>query len=72
MIAETPQTDAPIASRLVSFGDSLNHRPSAVMTTIAIASSRTTHTRLTPPSLTMSPSTKRTPSSTMPILSQNS
>ena len=32
MIADTPQTDAPIDSRLVSFGDSLNQRPSAVIT----------------------------------------
>ena len=72
MIAETPHTDAPMASRLVSFGDNLNQRPSAVITTMAIASSRTTQTRLTPPSLTMSPSTNRTPSSTIPIFSQNS
>src|SRR6476469_3666130 len=60
MIAETPQTDDPIDNRLTSFGDSPNARPSAVINTIAAASSMTTHARLT------------LPSSTMPALSQNS
>jgi hypothetical protein len=61
-----------MASRLVSFGESLNQRPSAVMTTIARASSSTTQARLTPPSLTTSPSRNRTPRRTMPAFSQNS
>ena len=34
MIADTPQIDEPIASRLVSFGESLNVRPSQVISTI--------------------------------------
>jgi hypothetical protein len=72
MIADTPQIDAPMESRLVSFAGSLKTRPRAVMTTIEIASSSTTATRLRPPSLSTSPSTNRTPSSTMPALSQNS
>ena len=72
MIADTPQIEDPIASRLTSFGDKPNARPSAVISTIAAASSIATQTRLTPPSLTTSPSRNRTPSSTMPALSQNS
>ena len=72
MIADTPQIDAPIERRLVSFGRRLNARPSAVMTAIDAASSTTTHARLTPPSRAMSPSTNRTPSSTIPLFSQNS
>src|SRR4249920_2573368 len=61
MIADTPQIDDPIASKLISFGDSLNARPSAVINTIAAASSTATHARLTPPSLTTSPSRNLTP-----------
>src|SRR3989442_14981302 len=72
MMADTPQIDDPIDSRLISFGDSLNARPSAVISAIATASSKATHARLTPPSLTTSPSTNRTPNNTMPALSQNS
>src|SRR4051812_25731434 len=72
MIAETPQTDDPIDRRLTSFGDRPNARPSAVISTMAAASSMATHARLTPPSRTMSPIRKRTPSRTMPALSQNS
>jgi hypothetical protein len=72
MIAETPQTDAPIDNRLISFGGSLNARPSAVMTTMDTPSSRNTHARLTPPSRATSPRTNRTPSSTIPLFSQNS
>ncbi len=71
-MAETPQIDAPIASRLVNFGGSRNARPSAVMTAIDTASSRTTQSRLTPPRRATSPRRNRTPSSTMPIFSQNS
>ena len=72
MIADTPQIDEPMDSRLMSFGDRPNARPSAVIRMIAATSSIATHARLTPPSLTTSPSRKRTPSSTMPALSQNS
>jgi hypothetical protein len=72
MIAETPHTDAPIDSRLISFGGSRNARPRAVMIAIASRSSTNTHTRLTPPSFATSPSTNRTPRSTMPVFNQNS
>ncbi|OLD21197.1 MAG: hypothetical protein AUJ01_02635 [Acidobacteria bacterium 13_1_40CM_3_65_5] len=72
MMAETPQIDDPMASRLINFGGNLNARPSAVMMAIATASSSATQTRLTPPSFTTSPSRNLTPSSTMPTLSQNS
>src|SRR4249920_3794117 len=57
MIADTPQMEDPIASRLMSLGARRNARPSAVMITIATVSSSTTQRRLTPPSLTTSPST---------------
>ena len=72
MMADTPQIDDPIANRLISFGGNRNARPSAVMITIATASSSATQTRLTPPSLTTSPSRNRTPSNTIPTFSQNS
>ena len=42
------------------------------MNTMAPASSNATQARLTPPSFAMSPSRNLTPSSTMPVLSQNS
>src|ERR1700722_12069386 len=72
MIAETPQTDAPIDSRLISFGGRRKYPPSAVMIAMETTSSMNTHARLTPPSFATSPSTNRTPSRTMPVFSQNS
>jgi hypothetical protein len=72
MIAETPQIEEPIASRLMSFGFSLKARPSQVISAIEIASSSATATRLTAPSFSTSPRRNRTPRSTMPSLSQNS
>ena len=39
IIADTPQIDDPMASRLVSFGDSLNTLPSQVISAIEIANS---------------------------------
>jgi hypothetical protein len=72
MMAETPQIDEPTANRLVSLGDSLNALPSQVISTIEIVSSSATATRLMPPSLSTSPSRKRTPSITMPNLRKNS
>src|SRR5215469_13113977 len=59
MMAETPQTAEPTASRLVSFGLSLNHRPSSVMRENAVATSSRTNVRLSPPSVSTSPSRKR-------------
>src|SRR6267378_6055292 len=66
MMADTPQIDDPIDSRLISFGDNPNARPSAVISAIATTSSNATQARLTPPSLTMSPNTNLTPNNTMP------
>src|SRR5438067_13200000 len=72
MIADTPQIDEPMASRLINFDGSLNARPSAVMMTIATASSSATQTRLTPPSFMTSPRRNLTPRRTIPTFSQNS
>ena len=72
VLVDTPQIEEPTASRLVSFGESLNARPSQVISTIDIVNSSATATRLMPPSLSTSPTRKRTPSSTMPSLRKNS
>ncbi len=72
MMADTPQMEEPMASRLVSLGVSPNQRPSRVMSMIDTPSSTATRTRLTPPSRSTSPMRKRTPRKTMPALSQNS
>ena len=72
MIAETPQIDAPIDNRLVSFGDNPKARPITVMITIDATSSTATQTSEMPPSAAMSPSRNLTPSRTMPAFSQNS
>jgi hypothetical protein len=72
MIAETPQTDDPIASRSVSFGRKPNAFPSAVIKRRETVISMATRIRVTPPSFRMSPRMNREPSSTMPVLSQNS
>ena len=72
IIAETPHIEEPIANRDVSFGVSLKVLPSQVISTIEMVSSSTTAIRLMPPSLSTSPSRKRTPSSTIPSLRKNS
>src|SRR5215510_6533881 len=72
IIADTPQTADPIDSRLISFGLRPNDFPSAVISTMATASSIATQARLTPPSFRMSPNRNLAPWSTMPVFSQNS
>ncbi len=61
MIADTPQIEEPMASSEVSFGVSLKALPSQVISTMEMESSSTTAIRLMPPSLSTSPSRKRTP-----------
>lgn len=71
-IADTPQIDVPIANNERSLPDNPNARATTMMIVPAIVMSTRICTRLIPPSLAMSPSTKREPSATMPTLSQNS
>ena len=72
MMAETPQIEEPMASRLVSLGLSRNQRPITVMMAMATTSSMPTSKREMRPSLRTSPRRNRAPSSTMPALSQKS
>ena len=72
MMAETPQTLEPTASRVVSFGPRLKVRPSQVMKVSEKAKAMKTSMSEMPPSLRMSPRMKRAPSRMMPALSQNS
>ena len=72
IIAETPQTDDPTASSALRFRFNPNRRPSHVMKVMASASSITTSTRLTLPISARSPTRKRAPSRTIPVLSQKS
>ncbi len=72
MMAETPQTELPTASRVVSLSPRPKRRPSQVIKASERTSSMKTRRRERPPSLAMSPRTKRAPSRMMPALSQNS
>ena len=72
MMADTPQTDEPTASKAVSFGVSLNSRPIRIIIAIDKTISIATRPRLKPPSFTTSFRRKRTPISTIPTFSQNS
>ena len=72
IMADTPQTAEPTARREISLGRNPNLRPRNVMNAMATTSSTDTSARLTPPSLTTSPSRNREPSNTIPALSQNS
>ncbi len=72
MMAETPQTEEPTESSVVSCGPSLKARPNQVMKARDRAKAMKTRTSEMPPSLRMSPRTKRAPSRMIPALSQNS
>ena len=62
MMAVTPQTLEPMASRVVSLGPRLKMRPSQVMTSGERTKAMTTKMREMPPSLRTSPRMNRAPS----------
>ncbi len=72
MIADTPQIEVPIASSEPSLPHSPKARAARMMMVPATVMSTKIWIRLRPPSLAISPSANRAPSSTIPIFSQNS